>query len=210
MFNVVGKKKKFCDTNVYPLLDFSVIFAFFCEPLDSFTSLDLKGVVYDSGESLLIFVDTQEPKQIHPSPHCSFKLARITHSITLSGVRARVGTYYTEVFSGNAAKTLVFDVLGLSLYPSRSVCFSFTEPGLCMNTGTLWIWQKVFWIRIVDYTFKQLCKLNHKRSLKRKIMFGGIATTHRLLRCDKGPNYTLLFFNKWSQAKKFVNHWFHI
>ncbi len=59
-------------------------------------------------------------KEIHLSPQCSFKLAQVTHSISLS----RVVTYYTKVFGGNAAKTSVFDVLA-SL---------FTEPGLCINT----------------------------------------------------------------------------
>ncbi len=52
-------------------------------------------------------------KQIHPSLQCSFRLTPVTHSISLSCVRARVVTYYTKVFSGNTA---------------------FTEPGLCMNT----------------------------------------------------------------------------
>ncbi len=47
----------------------------------------------------------------------SFKLAWVTHSISLSSVRAQVVTYYTEVFGGNAAETLVFDVLGWWLYP---------------------------------------------------------------------------------------------
>ncbi len=63
---------------------------------------------------------------------------------------------------------------GWWLYPSHSVCFPFTEPGLCMNTGLfssahterkvsgpwgdiLWIWQKMYaqmyWVRISDYTF---------------------------------------------------------
>ncbi len=63
-------------------------------------------------------------KQTHPSPQCSFKLARVTHSITLSCVRARVVTYYTEVFGGNVAKTSVFLFV--------AVCFPITEPGLCM------------------------------------------------------------------------------
>ncbi len=48
---------------------------------------------------------------LHPSLQCSFKLARLTHSISLSCIWARVVTYYTEVFSGNAAKASVFDVL---------------------------------------------------------------------------------------------------
>ncbi len=74
-------------------------------------------------------------------------------------------------WSGNAAKASVFDDLGWWLYLRHSVCFLFTEPGLCMNTGLflnahtewkasgpwgeiLWIWQKMFWIRIVGCTFK--------------------------------------------------------
>ncbi len=93
-----------------------------------------------------------------PSLQCSFKLARVP-----------VVTYYTEVFSGNVAKASVFDDLGWWLYLSRSVCFLFTEPGLCMNTflfsahtqngklaGREGIFsefdQKVFWIIIIDYT----------------------------------------------------------
>ncbi len=80
-------------------------------------------------------------------------------------------TYYTEVFSGNAAKTSVFDDLGWWLNPSHSVCFPFTEPGLCMNSGLFFqctqngkladreeifskFEAKVYWIRIVDYIFK--------------------------------------------------------
>ncbi len=51
-------------------------------------------------------------KQIHLSLQCSFKLARETHSISLSCALARVVTYYTEVFSGNAAKASVFEDLG--------------------------------------------------------------------------------------------------
>ncbi len=64
---------------------------------------------------------------------CSFKLAQVTHSISLSCVGAPVVTYYTKVFSGNAAKTSLFDDLGWWLYLRHSVCFLFTEPGLCMN-----------------------------------------------------------------------------
>ncbi len=70
-------------------------------------------------------------KQTHPSLQCSF--TGVTHSISLFCVRAQVVTYYAELFSGNAAKTLRFDGLGWWLYPSRSVCFPFTESGLCMN-----------------------------------------------------------------------------
>ncbi len=77
------------------------------------------------------------PKQIHPSLQCSFKLTPVMHSISLCCVRARVVTDYTEVFSGNVAKASVFDDLGWWLYPSHSVCFLFTEPGLCMNTRLL-------------------------------------------------------------------------
>ncbi len=44
-------------------------------------------------------------------------------------------TYYTEVFSGNAAKASVFDVLSCWLHPRHSVCFPFTESELWMNTG---------------------------------------------------------------------------
>ncbi len=39
-----------------------------------------------------------------------------------------------EAFSGNAAKTMVFGVLGWRLYPKHSVSSLFTEPGLCMNS----------------------------------------------------------------------------
>ncbi len=104
-------------------------------------------------------------KQIHPSLQCSFKLSRVTHSICLFCVGAQVVTYY------NTAKATVFDDLGWWLYPSHSVCFPFTEPGLCVNTGLflfsshtewkaserrgyiLWISQKVFWIIIVENIF---------------------------------------------------------
>ncbi len=96
----------------------------------------------------------------------------VTQSISLSCARARAVTYYTEVLSGNVAKASVFGDLGWWLYPSHSFCFSFTEPGLCMNTrlffqrahtewkasrlqgDILWIRQKVYWIRIIDCTFK--------------------------------------------------------
>ncbi len=58
--------------------------------------------------------------------------------------------------------------LGCRLYPSHSVCFLFTEPGTpdCFFSvqterkasgawgDILWISQKLFWIRIVDHTFK--------------------------------------------------------
>ncbi len=57
----------------------------------------------------------------------------VTHSISLSCLLSCDILY--EVFSGNAAKTSVFDEMGWWLYPSHSDCFPFTEPGLCMNTG---------------------------------------------------------------------------
>ena len=57
------------------------------------------------------------------------------------------------------------------LIPSHFFCFPLTELVLCMNTGSFfnahtewtasrlwgdicWIWQKVYWIRIADFTFK--------------------------------------------------------
>ncbi len=39
------------------------------------------------------------------------------------------------MFRVNTAKTSVFDVLSWWLYLRHSVCFPFTEPGLCLNTG---------------------------------------------------------------------------
>ncbi len=84
-----------------------------------FLSSVFKGAVCDSGESLLIFELSSQTNT--PLLQSSFKLARVTHSISLSCVRARVVTYYTEVFSGNGAKTLVFDILGWWLYLSHFV-----------------------------------------------------------------------------------------
>ncbi len=71
-------------------------------------------------------------KQIQPSLLCSFKLAQVTHSFSLSCVRARVVTYYTEVFSGHAAKMSVFDVLGWWLYPRDTV--SHLQSQGCVRT----------------------------------------------------------------------------
>ncbi len=85
-------------------------------------------------------------KQIHPALQCSFKLKRVTHIISLSCVQAWVVTYYTEVFSGNVIKMLVFHVLGWWRYPRHSVCFPFTEhrTSECTQNGQLADCEEIF------------------------------------------------------------------
>ncbi len=58
---------------------------------------------------------------MQPSLQCSFKLARVTHSISLSCAGAQVVTYNIEVFGRNAAKISVSDNLGWWLYLRHSV-----------------------------------------------------------------------------------------
>ncbi len=128
---------------------------------NKFAGLKVQSVILEKARWYL----NSSAKQTHPSLQRSFKLMWVTHSISLSCIRARDATYYTKwVFSGNVAKASVFDVLDWWLYPSHSVCFLFTEPGLCVNTGLFFsahteqkasgprgdilrIWQKVFWIK---------------------------------------------------------------
>ncbi len=77
----------------------------------------IKAVVCDSGESLLIF---ELKSQTNTTPPFSAPSnSRVTHSISLSCVQAPVVTYYTEVFSGNAAKVSVFDSTRVALFVSR-------------------------------------------------------------------------------------------
>ncbi len=76
-------------------------------------SSGIKGVVYDSGESLLTFELNSQTNTPLPS------VLLQTHSISLSCAWVRVVTYYSEVFSGNMAKASVFHTMGWCLYPSR-------------------------------------------------------------------------------------------
>ncbi len=87
----------------------------------------IKSIVYDSGESLLIFeLNSQTNKQTPP-------FSAPLNSISLSCVWARVVTYYTKVFSGNAENVGIWRP-GLVALP-EPLCFLFIELGLCMNTG---------------------------------------------------------------------------
>ncbi len=109
-------------------------------------------------------------KQTHSSLQRSFRLAPVTLSISLSCVRARAVTYYTEVFSGTWLKCRylttwvdgsTWATLFVSCLQSQGCvwtpdCFfsAHTERKASGPWGDiLWIWQKVYWIRIVDYTF---------------------------------------------------------
>ncbi len=79
-------------------------------------------------------------------------------------------TYYIKVFSGNATKASVFDVLGWWLY---SICFPFTEPGLCMNTGLFFSthtertasrsWGDILWIWTSQHSWI-ICGLEKKKN----------------------------------------------
>ncbi len=90
----------------------------------SFPSLLPKGVVCNPVEACWYLNSTA--KQIHLSIQCSFKLMRVMHSISV-------------VLCASCDKASVFDNLGTRTDwwsgPSHFVCFPFTEPGLCMNTG---------------------------------------------------------------------------
>ncbi len=121
-----------------------------------FIMLHLKG-----GE--LVDIWTQQPNKYAPPFSAASKLARVTHSISLSCARARVVTYYTEVFGGNAAKASVFDVLHWRLYPRSQGCVWTQDCFFSAHTelqasgpwgDILWIWQNMHWLRIIDYTFQ--------------------------------------------------------
>ncbi len=108
-------------------------------------AVQLKGVVYDSGESLLVFELNSQTNTLQ----CSFKLGPVTHSISLSSVRASVVTYYIDVFSGNVAKALVLDALGWWLYPrpiyrARAVCEHQTVSSAHTQNGKLADREEIF------------------------------------------------------------------
>ncbi len=83
----------------------------------------VKGVVYDSGESLLIFELNSQTNIPLSSVLFQTCASNSQHEFVLCTSLSCDILY--EVFSGSAAKTSVFDNLG---------CFLFTDPGLCMTT----------------------------------------------------------------------------
>ncbi len=139
-------------------------------------------------------------RQIQPSLQCSFKPVRGMHSISLSCVQAWVVTYYTKVFSGNTAKASVFDDLGWWLY-TRHTEWKASGPW----GDILWIWQKVYWIIIVDYTFKPNFPIWHRsinQSLRENFQtFSGGAHRKSMERCKRvqaHPEFTEV----WTDTKK--------
>ncbi len=68
-------------------------------------------------------------------------------------------TYDTKVFSGNVAKTLVFDVVGCWLYPSHSACFTFTEH---TQNGKLADHEEIF----SEFDKKNVFDYNHRLHLQ--------------------------------------------
>ncbi len=135
-------------------------------------------------------------KQIHPSLQCSFKLASVTHSMSLSCVRARVVTkrrYLTtwewEQGGGSVRATLFVSHLQNQGCVWTPDCFfsAHTEQKASRPWGDiLWIWQKVYWIRFIDYAFQQ--------STVQKYFIMNDKEQHQILTCEKLKLALLVFW----------------
>ncbi len=77
------------------------------------------GVVYDSGESLLIFELSSQTNTPLPSALLQTRMSNSQHQFVLC--TSTSCDILHEVFSGNAAKASVFDVLDWWLYPNHSL-----------------------------------------------------------------------------------------
>ncbi len=127
-------------------------------------------------------------KQIHPSLQCSFKLARVMQSISLSCARAGLKRWHLTTWVGGSTRATLF-----SIYRARAVY----ETGLCFQCMRRYSLNltKMYWIRTVHYTFNVCSVCKFLSLLKAACMYSMLALKPALY--NNKFSFCCVNANKW-------------